>query len=167
MTNLQIIEKILQREGGFVDDPNDKGGATKFGITIETLEDWRHKSVTATEVMALTKDEAMQIYLNKYILGPGFETIANDQVRYLVIDMWINHGPKRATLLIQKALDLPGDGILGPKTLLKLRSCDDGDFRRILSDRMRFYGRIITKDPTQAKFAAGWLDRCADFLYEN
>lgn len=167
MTNQQIVEKILQHEGGFVNDPNDKGGATKFGITLDTLSDWKHKEVTTADIQALTKDEAVQIYLSKYIYGPGFDTIPDDKVRYLVVDMWVHHGPRRATLIIQKSLGLPGDGILGPKTLSYLRSFDISIFSKVLSNRMRFYGTLITKDPTQAKFAAGWLDRCADFIYEN
>lgn len=174
MTDREIIEKILETEGGFVDHPADKGGPTNFGITIGTLSDWLHKPATPKDIAALSRETAVEIYLAKYVDGPGFDSLAGSSLRsvsrlkYLLVDMWVHHGPKRATLIIQKALNLPGDGIMGPKTMAKMRQGDtDIVFAKVLAERIRFFGRLIRNDPTQSVFAAGWFDRCADFIAEN
>src|SRR5712672_1934263 len=105
-----ILESVLGTEGGFVNDPLDPGGPTNFGVTAATLGDYRHlgRPATADEVQALTRDEALTILGQRYIEAPGFEDIGWIKLRHLVVDMWINHGPRKATLLIQKALKLPG-----------------------------------------------------------
>ena len=171
-----LIEALLVVEGGFVNDHVDLGGATNFGITQVTLGEFRHlgRPATAEEVKNMPVEEAKMIYGQKYIEGPGFDSIAWDKLRALVVDMFVNHGPRGATLLFQKALGLPGDGILGPRTLAAIstpasQSTEKSQsvFDAILAERIRFYGRIITHDPTQSKFAAGWLDRAADFLSPN
>lgn len=170
-----IINKILQAEGGFVNNPNDKGGPTNYGITAQTLGEWRHlgRDATVEEVKALTRDEAVRILGQRYIEGPGLDQIANDKLRGLIVDMWVNHGPRGATLIIQKALKLPGDGILGPKTLGELsgRTFNNYDpfaiFNTILAERWRFYSRHVKTNPTQIEFIVGWADRAADFLSPN
>jgi len=58
----QIIAEIIQREGGFSDRTADRGGATNFGITIQTLAAWRKKPVTVDDVKKLTPAEATEIY---------------------------------------------------------------------------------------------------------
>ena len=62
-----IIETILQREGGYVDHPADKGGPTNFGITQATLANYREHAVTATDVHSLTRTEAAAIYEAIYV----------------------------------------------------------------------------------------------------
>lgn len=168
-TIAEMIEHILMTEGGYVNDPNDKGGPTNFGITLETLENWRRRTdLTAVDVKNLTVDEARLILTQKYVIGPGLNRIEDESLRLLVVDMFINHGDTRATGLIQTALRLVGDGILGPKTLSALNGVEqDRIYDAVLSERIRFYGRIITRDPSQSRFAAGWFDRAADFLSPN
>lgn len=67
MTVEDILEGIIQREGGYVSHPLDKGSHTKYGITIRTLEAWRQAPQTAEDVMALTKAEAKDIYQERYV----------------------------------------------------------------------------------------------------
>ena len=76
-------------------------------------------------------------------------------------------GRKRAVRLLQEVAGVPVDGILGPVSLTAINEFDTNYlFKGMLAERCRFYGRLITKDPTQAVFAAGWANRLADFIEE-
>ena len=98
-----ILDDILRREGGYVNHPADRGGATNFGITAQTLGAWRKlgRAATAAEVQALTETEARAIYRQQYITGPGFETIAHPALLHLLVDAGVHSGPKRAVQWLQ------------------------------------------------------------------
>jgi lysozyme family protein len=161
-----IITRIIKTEGGYSDRTADRGGPTNMGITLKTLQDWRHDyTLTAEAVKDLKETEARAIYLAKYVKGPGLDRISGN-LQVLLVDMFVLHGPKNAALITQHALGLPGDGIFGEKTLSAVMSVDHG-FERVLAERFRFLGRLIHNDPTQAANAAGWMDRAADFLWAN
>ena len=163
-----LIDDILRREGGFVDHKNDRGGATKFGITQDTLTQWRGEPVSVEDVRRLEFDEAAEIYAARYVTQPKFDQIPYDSVTALVVDCGVNHGVSRATRWLQKAADVNTDGMVGPVTLSAVKECDPGDlYRAILADRSSFYGRIITNDPSQAAFAAGWANRLSEFIEET
>lgn len=165
MTNDDIITAILNHEGGYVNNPKDRGGETNYGITIETLSEWRKRPVNAAEVKALTLAEAKQIYLALYIERPGFDKIWNGHLRHLVVDSGVQHGQKRVTQWLQGLLGVTVDGKLGPKTAAAINGEDAGRlFNRLLARRIRFYGTLITSLPSQAVFAAGWMKRAGSFL---
>lgn len=147
MTFDHIIDGILQREGGYVDRAEDKGGPTNRGITMQTLADWRKRPVTKEDVKALTETEARAIYLKNYITGPKFDEIKDERLFDLVVDCAVNHGAERARTWLDQ---------VGPDP--------DIAFLAIIAKRIRFYGQIITKNPSQAVFAAGWMNRVADFI---
>ena len=82
-----------------------------------------------------------------------------------MLDSAVQHGPGRAIRWLQKIAGAPVDGILGPVSLGAINRLDpDVLYRLMVAERCRFYGRIITKDPTQAVFAAGWANRIAKFI---
>lgn len=167
----EIIEHILVDEGGFVNDPADPGGPTKYGVTLETLEAWRGRdNLTAADVEALGIEEARQILTQRYYLGPGLDKLANIKVELLAVDMFVNHGPRRATQIIQRALKLPVDGILGPKTFAALdgsRVGNDHVFDALIAERLRFYARHTAANPQKLRFLVGWIDRAADMIWED
>jgi lysozyme family protein len=165
MTSIEaIISDLLVKEGGFVQLKEDKGGATNRGITQATLAEWRGKDVTVEDVKLMREDEARAIYHDRYILKPGFATLP-DPLRALVVDSAVNHGVDRATRWLQRAVKVAEDGILGGASHAAIASCDVGVvYRRVLADRIRFYGRIVTDNPKQALFAAGWANRAASFV---
>src|SRR5581483_6485086 len=98
MANQAIIDRVLRYEGGFVNNAFDKGGPTNFGITAATLGAWRRlgRPATVEEVKALTAAEAGQIYEARFISDPGFDGIADDYLRTVVVDCAVLYGPKRA-----------------------------------------------------------------------
>ena len=161
MTDDEIIDAVLVREGSaYTDHPADRGGPTKFGITLDTLEHWRKKPTTAEDVQALTEAEAREIYLHDYIEEPGFSRITDAPLRALVVDMGVNHGPAAGTRMLQRALGVHDDGIFGHETeaalgerasrLTRARMCREAALR---------YARIVQNDAKQAAFLVGWLNR--------
>ena len=165
MTPNAIIDGILKREGGFVDHPADKGGATNYGITQATLAEWRGRPVSTDDVKQLTEHEAREIYREQYIVRPGFLGIQNDAVRALAVDCAVNHGVKRAVQLLQEAAHVFTDGIFGPNTREAVNRMTAAVlYRRLCAARVRLYGQIISKNPSQSVFAAGWANRCAEFI---
>jgi lysozyme family protein len=67
VTEERIISDLLAREGGFVNHPADRGGATKFGITQDTLSAWLGRAASVEDVRALTASEAGAIYRQRFI----------------------------------------------------------------------------------------------------
>lgn len=161
----RIIDKILELEGGFVDHPNDRGGPTNYGITQRTLSDWRGHPVSVEDVRELTEDEARMIYLARYIIEPGFHAIVDPGLRALVIDCGVNHGPDRASRWLQRAAFVNADGIVGPITLHAVNTSEPCVlYHRVLATRASFYGQIIDNDSSQGDFAAGWMNRLAEWI---
>ncbi len=164
MTLDSIIGDILIREGDYVDHPADKGGPTRWGVTLDTLSEWRGKPVDHEDVRMLSQEEAKSIYRDRYIVKPGFAELP-DPLRGLVVDCAVNHGVTRAAQWLQKAAGIAADGIIGPASQSALAVCDTNIlYRKVLATRIRFFGRIVTDNPKQAVFAAGWNARAASFV---
>lgn len=106
------VEMVLAHEGGYVDHPEDPGGATNFGITLATLEQWRGKPVTKTEIMALTRDEAQQIYRARYWTPCRCEQMPS-AIGLIAFDGAVNLGVRRSTRLLQRALGVGGGWCVG------------------------------------------------------
>lgn len=165
MTIDAILDDVIRREGGFVDHPADRGGPTKYGVTLATLAEHRGGPVTASDVQNLSVHEAREIYRQHYYLKPGFQDITDQRLLGLVVDTAIHTGPDRAIRWLQAALDVPVDGKLGPQTIgmLKVRE-PAAVYAFVLAERLRHLGRIIRKQRSQHVFAEGWLNRVADFI---
>lgn len=166
--HLELIDDILRREGGFVDHPEDRGGPTKYGITQATLADWRGETVSAEDVRDLTEAEAREIYLRLYVRDPRFDRIQHPRLRHLVVDCGVHHGPARAARWLQRAAGVTADGAVGPITLQAVAQASGGElYRQVLARRTRVIGRLITRKPSQAAFAAGWAARTAELIEET
>ena len=164
MTVDQILDDLIRREGGYVHDPVDRGGPTKYGITQRTLRAWRGQVVTPTDVRRLTRDEARAIYHQRYVDAPGFATLP-DPLRAQVIDDAVLSGPRQAVKDLQRALgDVTVDGQLGPTTRAALDSAGARLVHaRLIQTRTVRLARLVQRDPTQARFLAGWLTRATAF----
>ena len=162
MTDEDILSVVIRREGGgaYTNDPADRGGPTRWGVTQATLAGWRGHPVSAAEVEALSEDEAKAIYRAEYLQRPGLSLIVNDALRALVFDAAVNHGPHQAIELLQRALGIREDGIIGSVTLAALPHLDAQRLgMKFLHQRAVCYARIVQHDPTQARFLAGWTNR--------
>jgi lysozyme family protein len=168
VTEDEAIDAVIEREGGFVDHPADRAGGTKFGVTMQTLSRWRGAPATREDVRNLSVATARNIYRSYYIAEPGFRAIANETVRALVFDSAVHHGVGGAVRLIQRALRFPlpeQDGVFGPKTRAAVSAADPAAlYRGIVAERAKKFGVIITSDPSQSVFAAGWMNRLAGWI---
>jgi lysozyme family protein len=175
----RIIDELIDREGKkFTNRPSDRGGPTKFGVTLLTLQLWRGHAVTALDVENLTEDEARQIYHAMYITWPKFHLIKDPMVMMLVIDAGVQHGVNRATRWLQELVKVPEDGKIGPMTEQAINSVSGKWlYYAFLARRIQFYGYIIAHDPArkkaseagyelQAEHAYGWANRVSEFVQE-
>ena len=160
-----LIDDIVRREGGFVDHPADRGGATKYGITIGTLRDWRRQPVGRSDVASLTEMEARQIYRTLYFTATGFDQVPDAQVQALLFDFAVHSGISEATKALQRAIGAKPDGVIGPLSLEALKRVTNMEalFYRIKCERFELITRFIGRDNAQAVFATGWANRFDEF----
>jgi lysozyme family protein len=147
-----IITGVIEREGGYVFDPADPGGETKYGIARRYHPD--------VNIRDLTREEAARIYYYDYWKPSRAEALP-EHLRETYFDMVVNLGPKTAVRVLQRACrgqgaDIVVDGRLGPRTL--------GACRRLEADRLRayrllYYARKVIKSPGKERFYYGWYQR--------
>jgi len=116
-TNFErAIARLFESEGGYVDDPADRGGPTKYGITLPTLAEQRGRPVTKADLIALTCDEAAVVYRDLYWAKIQGDDLPSG-VDYAVFDAAVHSGPRQAARWLQDALGVTTDGIIGPQTV--------------------------------------------------
>ncbi|KAA0593125.1 hypothetical protein J2848_005223 [Azospirillum lipoferum] len=156
------VSYVLEREGGYSNDPDDPGGPTNLGITQRDLAAWRRTDVTPEEVKALGRDEAKSIYRAKYWNVARCDALPAG-VDLSVFDAAVMSGPAQGVRFLQRAAGLPEpdvDGVVGPQTLGAVaRTPSDKLIDRIAEQRAAFYTAIVDKRPASAKFIKGWLGR--------
>ena len=168
-----MIDDILRREGGYVDHASDRGGATNYGVTQQTLSEYLGRAVTKDDVRTMSIDLAREIYRKNYYFGPKIDRLPK-QVQPFIFDCSINHGPLRAIKFVQKVCNAAGtaarigvDGKMGPATERAAAATQDqlgrGFLDRLIEERRRFYGKIVERDPSQKVFLAGWMNRVDEF----
>jgi lysozyme family protein len=117
MTTADIINGVLEREGSeFTDRPSDKGGPTKHGVTLPVLSEWRGQLATVEQLKALTKNEAYECFEHLFYIRSGFEKLADENIRALMVDWAITSGRERATRYLQRTIGAKVDGVFGPQT---------------------------------------------------
>ncbi len=162
----KTIDGIIKSEGGFVNDAADRGGATKYGITLETLRQVPgHENATANDVKNLDVSVAKKIYAVKY--ATPYMKLSNPIVFNFIVNGAVQHGVSGMNKLIQRTLGVAEDGVLGPNTwgkLLVTEASPTQFLAAIVATRCEYYARIIQSNPTQLKFARGWLNRIAKDL---
>lgn len=113
----------------------------------------------------LTEAEAREIYRHRYIIEPSFDAITHPALQALLVDSSVHSGPQKAVKWLQEALGVTVDGVIGLKTRAALAATDqDKLYSKVLAARLRHLGRLITNDPQQSVFAAGWMNRMAEFV---
>lgn len=177
-----IAREIVAREGGYVNDPADPGGATKHGVTIDTMRRLgmdldRDGQVTAADVRRLTRDQAVDIFLREYFAKPGIANLPV-QLQASVFDMQVNAGAN-AVKILQRLLTRLGhpcsdDGVIGPQTARAAHAA-----AAVIPDitdqygtaRRDYYYALADARPASRKFArsrsggkGGWITRAEEFI---
>lgn len=168
-----IIDRLIIREGGYVDHPNDPGGATNMGITLKTLSDWRGNQIFRnykSDIINLTKEETTQIYYQKY----WHPLHLNHLGRYVwakefIFDWCVNGGLKNPVRQIQRFLGIRQDGIIGPITASELINYMESvpwSYGRLVDLRVQWYIRLAASKHSRIVFVLGWFNRANEFRYE-
>ncbi|ARE82050.1 conserved hypothetical protein [Roseovarius sp. EC-HK134] len=179
----QIAQEIVAREGGYVDDPDDPGGATNFGVTIHTmrrlgLDLTRDGVVDALDVRALTRDQAVSLFIDHYYQRPGIARLPQS-LRPSVFDMYVNAG-SNAVKILQRLLremgqEIEVDGVIGPQTAAAAEAAAKAAPDHIADAygiaRRNYYLRLADARPESRKFArsrtggkGGWIKRAEVFI---
>ncbi len=169
------LNAVLKHEGGFVDDPVDRGGATNMGITHKTLAEWRGKAVTTADVKALTTTEASGIYKARYWDKMSLDLILSQDLAGAVMDFGVNAGVKTAGKALQKAAnwvqkdrlrgELVEDGDIGPITQRFINTTNERLLLlKLFEVRTRYYTSICRVRPANRKFLYAWLRRSLDHV---
>lgn len=135
---LHALGVTLKFEGGKVDDPDDRGGRTAYGVTQRAFTAWLKSLNRSTrDVWTITRPEIEAIYYREYWLRVG-APFRPYPLSLLLFDAAVNHGVSRA---------------------LKFLASSGADPVKFLDARVAFYHAIVRNRPTQKKFLRGWLNR--------
>lgn len=178
-----IADEILRREGGYVDDPDDPGGATKFGVTIHTMRRLGldldgDGDVDTADVRRLSRERALGIFLDQYYRRPGIGGLP-ECLRASVFDMYVNAGAN-AVKILQRLLGRMGwpvavDGVIGPQTCAAAAAADAAAPDHLADAygiaRRNYYFALADRRPASRKFArtraggkGGWIRRAEAFI---
>ncbi|WP_170431916.1 holin-associated N-acetylmuramidase [Ruegeria arenilitoris] len=179
----QIAEEIVGREGGFVNDPDDPGGATNYGVTIHTMRRLgldldRDGDIDVADVRQLSRAHAINIFTRHYFERPRISMLPQP-LQASVFDMYVNAG-SNAVKILQRLLGqfqeaVVVDGVLGTKTAMAVARAYQkaGDY---LVDaygiaRRDYYLRLADRRPASRKYArtrrggkGGWIKRAEEFI---
>lgn len=157
----QAIILILQYEGGYINDPDDPGGETKYGIT--------KSSYPNLDIKNLTKPAAVAIYRKDFWNANNIESFP-DPIRLMMFDMAVNMGMQNGGKVLQRALnrlggEFQGTGTIGQFTLDAVKKANPILLRQwITVERMAYYNQLVIKKPVKLKFLLGWTKRAIDML---
>ena len=175
---LEIINNIIRSEGGYVNNVNDLGGATKYGITAKTLGHWRKlgRKATPEEVKALTKAEARLIYYKQYYLRPNIDECPQD-FQYIMMDSYVLSGTKASRELqrmlnrVAKKKILKEDGVLGHNTFMELEKYYALNQQTTIDafglSMCNYYIGIAKARKKNRVFLKGWINRRNKFISEG
>ena len=151
-------------EGGFVDHPNDPGGATNQGVTQKTYDQFREKRGEPRQsVRNITETEVQMIYFEGYWRAGHCHRMPDDASALALFDACVNHGLRQAMRFIQRGAGLPPaavDGFFGPNTLAAVERTDTALLvDRALDARWTFYEKIMARNTKLESFRRGWKAR--------
>ena len=179
----KIAADIVAREGGFVNDPDDPGGATNHGVTIGTLrrlglDVTGDARIDVADVRRLTRAQAVEIYIEHYFRRPGLAALP-DGIHASVFDMYVNAG-NNAIKVLQRLLTDMGypcdpDGAVGPQTIRAAQTAADAAPSHLADAygiaRRNYYYALADSRPASRKFArrrdggkGGWIARAEEFI---
>jgi lysozyme family protein len=150
----EAVKIILKHEGGYVNDKDDPGGETKFGIS--------KKAFPYLNIKEITIQDAEDIYYEHYWKKAKCDKLP-EKLQLIFFDMVVNMGKSRAVKILQEAITAKGvktdiDGGIGPKTIGN--SIKSGlEPKRLRSYRVKYYALLVTKKPTLGKYWYGWYTR--------
>lgn len=166
------INHVLAVEGGYVDHPNDPGGATKYGITQKTLDRYNGSyGALSFPVKFLTPFQARQIYKDLFWDKMRLDECPNEKFAAILFDQAVNQGISRAVKRAQEAINytvrgvtLEVDGIMGSETLKGMAVSRLSTMVRFFELSQRYYLDLVEARPQMNVFLRGWIVRTHKML---
>ncbi len=154
----EAFRALLRHEGGFVNHPKDPGGITNLGVTKRVWEEWTSHPANEADMRGLTPGMVEPLYRERY-----WRKVRGDElpagVDLAVFDCAVNSGPGRAAMLLQQAIGVWPDGVIGPKTMAAIKAADaKATVDRFCDLRLAFLRGL----PTWPTFGKGWERRVED-----
>lgn len=162
----------LKHEGGFVNDPADPGGATKYGVSLrwlraEGIDVDGDGDTDIDDITAIDAEDAKEIYHKHWWLRFRYDELYVPEIAAKVFDLSVNMGPSEAHKVVQRAsnncgYNLSVDGVLGSKSIATVNCVYS--IRMMVAIRIeaaKFYERLVENKPELSKFLNGWLNRAA------
>lgn len=147
------IERVLGHEGQYVNDPDDPGGETKWGIS--------KRSYPHLNIKDLTREEAIELYRVDF-WEPTHTDVLPDAMDYQMLDSAVNSGIHNSIRFLQRALKVADDGHFGPHSKSALRKADLNDtLFRFIGYRLDFMTRL----KNWQHHGKGWARRIAQNLF--
>ncbi len=179
----QIAAEIVAREGGYVNDPSDPGGATNFGVTIHTMRRLGldldgDGQISTADVRRLTRQQAEDIFVKHYFDGPRINLLPQP-LQASVFDMYVNAGSHAVKilqrLLNQMRIDCSVDGVIGPQTAAAAEKAFAAAPDHLADAygiaRRNYYYALADRRPASRKYArrrdggkGGWIRRAEEFI---
>lgn len=151
----RCFDMLLKHEGGFVNHPEDPGGATNFGVTKRVMQEFLGRHVSMSEMRALTPADVRPIYRKLYADKVRFDDLPSG-LDWAVLDWAVNSGTGRAAKALQKLVGTKQDGAVGAKTLQAVANFDPAQLINKLHDtRQKFYENLSHFKT----FGRGWTRR--------
>lgn len=173
MANIdKLIPHILKWEGGnkYTNDPLDRGGATKYGVTIGTLQGLKYDTnrdgkVSVDDVKTLQLDDFKRILKSQYWDRWKADKINNQSLANLLVD-WLWGSGVNGIKIPQRLLGVPADGKVGNVTINALNASNQRIiYNKVWEARRQFYYNIVANNPSQSKWLKGWLNRLNDLKF--
>ena len=172
MAKVELLYPFIAKwEGGYVNDPLDKGGETNMGVTIATWKKVGYDKngdgvIDAKDLKLITKDDVLNRVLKPHYWDKWkADEIRSQSVANLLVD-WLWCSGSYGIRIPQYILGVEQDGIVGPKTLAALHKRDPRSFfNQVKNERKAFLYRIVNNNPTQKRFLKGWLNRLNDLKF--
>lgn len=154
------INRVILIEGGFVNNPADKGGPTKYGITQAVYDKFIGRSSTIDEIKNMPIGNAIAIYKKNYWDKIRGDEITSYAKAYAIFDQSVNWGLDKAIKRVQRVLNEPETGTLTNAQLVLLNSIDEQAFvDSYLEFARQAYLLTVASNPAYEQFKDGWLNR--------
>lgn len=169
----KYFEELLRHEGGYVDNSNDRGGATNLGVTIGVWERYGYDKdgdgdIDKEDIKLLSKEDARMIAKKLYWDKVWGDYIGNQSIAEFLFDWAYNSGPATAIKKLQNILNVKPDGVLGKNTLQALNCMDQKElFDKLFQSRKDFFHAIVKSRPANKVFLKGWMNRLNSFKYKD
>lgn len=160
--------KVINVEGGYVNDPDDAGGPTKYGVTIKTLSEYLGRPAKIEEVKTLSLDRAKAIFKSRYWDTCKLDAIKSQVVAHFIFDQSINSGQGTAIIKAQEVVGAKIDGLMGPTTIAMINAFPEKEFiKRFFKAIQLRYIEICVSKPSQLKYIEGWINKRANPMLDH